>query len=83
MNENCCSVDWARTIPGGGGGICPLPSSHRGAFGSLSVPTPREFAIQEKKNANARGLARGGGAWAQLELTDALRSQREGCNFSI
>ena len=48
----------------GGRGIFPLFSSH-----------PREFAIQGKKNANARGLARrvgGGGSWAQLELTDAL-----------
>ena len=29
----------------------------------------REFAIQGKKNANAR---REGGCWVQLELTDAL-----------
>jgi len=59
MNENCCSVDWGRTIPG----VVHLPSSF--------VPT-EEFAIQEK-NANAWGLAPGGGgAWAQLELTDAL-----------
>ena len=59
---------WGRTIPGAG----HLPSSFV-PIGSLSVSTPGEFAIQEKKNANARVLARGGGggAWAQLELTDA------------
>ena len=33
-------------------------------------PHPREFAHFFQKNANARGLARG--AWAPLELTDAL-----------
>ena len=34
---------------------------------------PREFAIQGKKNANARGSAPGGGGgWAQLQLADAL-----------
>ena len=32
---------------------------------------PREVAIQGKKNANSRG----GGGWAQLELTDALTPQ--------
>ena len=44
-----------------------------GGFDSSRVPTPhpREFAIQGKKNANARGCARGAGGWAQLELTDA------------
>ena len=36
---------------------------------------PREVAIQGKKNANSRGSARGGGGWAQLELTDALTPQ--------
>jgi len=48
MNENCCSVDWGRTISGGGAFALFL-RPHRGAFGSLSVPTPGEFAIQEKK----------------------------------
>ena len=51
-------------------GICPLPSSTPRGIWQLKCPHPREFAIQEKKNANARGLA-GGGAWVQLELTDA------------
>ena len=45
-----------------GGGACAL----------FFHPHPREFATQNKKSANARGLARGGEGWAQLELTDAL-----------
>ena len=44
-----------------------------GAFALFFHPHPREFATQNKKSANARGLARGGGGWAQLELTDALQ----------
>ena len=44
-----------------------------GAFALFFHPHPREFATQNKKSANAQGLARGGGGgWAQLELTDAL-----------
>ena len=43
---------------------------HPGGFASSRVPTPGEFAIQGKKNANSRGSARGG-AWTQVELTDA------------
>ena len=42
-----------------------------GAFALFFRPHPREFAIHGKKNANSRGSARGGGAWAQVELTDA------------
>ena len=44
-----------------------------GAFALFFHSHPREFATQDKKSANARGLARGGGGggWAQLELTDA------------
>ena len=66
INEKCCSVD-------GGRGICPLFSSppRRGGFDSSRVATPREFAIQGKKNSDARGQPGGGGNWAQLELTDA------------
>ena len=41
-----------------------------GAFALFFHPHPREFATQNKKTANARGLARGGGGWAKLELTD-------------
>ena len=45
------------------------------AFALLFHPHPREFATQNKKSANARGLAPGGGGgWAQLELTDALET---------
>ena len=42
----------------------------------LKSPHPREFTIEgKKKNVNARESAwgEGGGGWAQLELTDALR----------
>jgi len=69
MNENCCSVDWGRTIPGAG----HLPSSFVHTAGHLAAkvfPTPGNLPSERKKNANAQGLARGG-AWAQLELTDA------------
>ena len=37
----------------------------------LKHPHPREFSIRGRKNANARGSARGWG-WAQVELTDVL-----------
>ena len=50
-----------------------------GAFALFFHPHPREFATQDKKSANARALARGGG-WAQLELTDALALQ---CSTSL
>ena len=48
---------------------------HPGAFRQFMCPHPREFAHFFQKNANALGLAPGGGggAWALLELTDALR----------
>ena len=55
----------------GGRGIGPLFSSPPRGIWQLKSPHPREFAIQGKKNANARGSA-GGGGWAQVELTDAL-----------
>ena len=42
--------------------------SEDGAFALFFRPHPREFAIQGKKNANARGS----GGWAHLELFDAL-----------
>ena len=45
INEKCRSVDGVR-------GICP---PHPGAFDTSIVPTPGEFAVQGKKNANARG----------------------------
>ena len=56
-NEKCCSVN-------GGRGICPLFSSPPRGVWQLKSPHPRELAIQGKKNANARGSARGGaGRW--------------------
>ena len=54
INKKCCSVD-------GGRGICPLFSSPPRGIWQLKSPHPREFAIQGKKNANARESARGGG----------------------
>ena len=69
INEKCVSVDWGR-------GSCPLFSSQPRGIWQLKSPHPREFAIQGKKNSNARGSARGrgGGNWAQVELTDAYDS---------
>ena len=55
INEKCCSVD-------GGRGICPFFSSPLRGIRQLKSPHPREFAIQGKKNANARGQSGGGGA---------------------
>ena len=54
INEECCSVD---------GGRGHLPSFFVPTPGDLTAqesPT-REFAVQGKKNANARGSAGGGG----------------------
>ena len=44
---------------------------HPGAFRQLMRPHPGEFAQCFEKIANARELAREGGGWALLELTDA------------
>ena len=53
-----------------------------GHLPSFFFPTPGDLPAQEspppgichlgQKNANSRGSARGGGGWAQVELTDAL-----------
>jgi len=56
----------------GGGAFTLFLRPHPSSFRQLMCPHPGEFAHLLKKNANARGLARGGGAWALLELTDAL-----------
>ena len=57
INEKCYSVDEGR-------GICLFFRPHLGGFDSSRVPTPREFAIQGQKIANARGSPRGwGGVW--------------------
>ena len=55
INKKCCTVD-------GGRGICPVFSSPPRGICQLKSPHPRD--------ANSRGSARGG-AWAQVELTDA------------
>ena len=60
INEKCCSVDEGR-------GPYPLFSSPSRGIWQLKNPHPREFAIQGKKDFNARGSARGWG-WAQVEL---------------
>ena len=55
-----------------GGGACALfLRSHPREVRQLMCPHPGEFAHFFFLNANARGLARGGGEWALLELTDA------------
>ena len=54
INDKCFSVDWGR-------GSCPLFSSQPRGIWQLKSPHPREFAIQGKKNSNARGSARGRG----------------------
>ena len=46
-------------------------SSPPRGFDSSRVPTPGNLPSKAKKNANARGSAREGGGWAQVELTDA------------
>ena len=53
INEKCYSVYRGR-------GICPLFSSPPGGFDSSRVPTPGNLPSKAKKNANARGSARGG-----------------------
>ena len=53
ISEKCCSIE---------GVTRHLPSffvPHPGGLDSSRVPTPGEFAIQGKKNANARGSDRG------------------------
>ena len=74
--KNCRSVGRRRSR---GLGICPLSSSlfvpTPGHLDSSCVPTPGNFVIFSKKMLMPGGwLWRGGGgAWALLELTDALR----------
>jgi len=54
-----------------------LPSFFVSTQGDLTAqePPPRGICHPRQKNANARGSARGGGGWAQVELTDALALQ--------
>ena len=53
INEECCRVDRGR-------GICPLFSSTPQVILQCKSLHPQEFAIQGKKNANARGSGRRG-----------------------
>ena len=78
INKKCCTVD-------GGRGICPLFSSPPRGICQLKSPHPREFAIQGKKMLIPGGQPGGGGAWAQVELTDAKSISNRGkfCNFSL
>ena len=56
IEEKCCGGD-------GGRGICPLFSSPPQGIWQLMSPHTREFTIQGKKNANARGPSRGRDFW--------------------
>ena len=68
INEKCCSVY-------GGRGICPLFSSPPRGIWQLKSPHPREFAIQGKKNANARGGA--GRSWNWLMHNRLIQNDKE------
>ena len=50
-----------------------------GAFDRLSWQHSGEFDQNFSKKFNAPGFARGGGAWAVLELTGTLGSQPKKC----
>ena len=50
---------------------------YHGAFGSSGVLAPGNLLIQGKNNANARGLARGGGGG--LHIVAAFLSARARC----
>ena len=63
INEKCCSVDRGR-------GICPFFRPHPGGFDSSRVSTPGNLPSKAKKMLMPVGQP-GGGAWAQVELTDA------------
>ena len=68
INEKCCSVDGTEDRA-----FAVFFCPHPGGFDSSRVPSPGNLPSKAKKNANARGSARGGGGWAQVELTDALQ----------
>ena len=65
-----CSVDEER-------GICPLFSSPPWGIRQLKSPHSREFAIQGKKNANARGSARGGGGMGAGGIDWCIAEERK------
>ena len=56
-----------KTYPGGG------------AFALFFHPHPREFATQNKKSANARVLARGGGGMGAAEIDWCIT--KKGCGY--
>ena len=64
INKKCCTAD-------GGRHIFPLFSSHPGGIASSRVPTPGNLPSKTKKMLIPGGQP--GGAWAQVELTDALQ----------
>ena len=64
INKKCCTVD-------GGRGICPLFSSPPRGICSSRVPIPGNLPSKAKKMLIPGGQPRGGGAWVQVELTDA------------
>ena len=66
MNGNCCSVDWGRMITGAG----HLPSSLVPTVEHLAakVSPPPGICHPREKNANARGLARGGGGMGAVGI---------------
>ena len=73
INKKCCTVDGGRGIcplfsfpPRG---ICQLNSPHPREFASSIVPTPGNLPAKAKKKLIPGGKP--GGAWAQVELTDA------------
>ena len=71
INKKCCTVD-------GGRGICPLFSSPPRAICQLkSPPPPGNLPSKAKKMLIPGGQP--GGAWAQVELTDALMAGRHRC----
>ena len=57
-----------------GGAFALFLRPHPGAFRELMCAHPGEFAQFFKKN--APGVSPGGGGWALLELTDALKKTR-------
>ena len=71
-----CSVD-------GGQGICLLFSSPPRGIWQLNGPHPWEFAIQGKKNVNARGSARGGGGGAGHRWNWLMHNDFHFCNVKI
>ena len=60
-------------------GICPLFSFPPQGIWQIKSPHTREFAIQGKKNANARGSAEGGGGLGAAGIDWYITSRNVGC----